>query len=513
MSAAEVDTGAPQEMKKYKTYAVNVDPDQDDKATEIKLCNFSRPHMRAFHCSWWAFFIAFFIWFAISPLLSEIKTTLNLSKEDIWTSSIVGVAGTIAMRFILGPGCDKWGARILFAAVLCIASIPTACTGLVNSATGLAVLRLFIGIAGGTFVMCQYWTSRMFTKEVVGTANALVGGWGNLGGGVTQLVMGSLLFPLFKTFYGNGPDAAEKAWRTVCIVPAVVAFATGCIVYFISDDCPKGNYKELKKNGTMPEISAAASFRSGAFNFNTWILFVQYACCFGVELTMNNAAALYFREEFGQSTEAAAAIASIFGWMNLFARGLGGYISDKLNARMGMRGRIWAQTILLLLEGALVLVFANSSRLGGAIVCMVFFSVFVQAAEGSTFGIVPYVDPPSTGSISGIVGAGGNTGAVLFGLGFRQLSYKNAFLLMGFVILGSSLSSIFLIIKGHRGLFFGTDSPENKAQSLAVPEPDAEEAAEVNKEPVKREPLETKMAEERPVIAEDISDVESEHEA
>ena len=27
----------------------------------------------------------------------------------------------------------------------------------------------------------QFWTSRMFTKEVVGTANALVGGWGNLG--------------------------------------------------------------------------------------------------------------------------------------------------------------------------------------------------------------------------------------------------------------------------------------------------------------------------------------------
>lgn len=26
--------------------------------------------------------------------------------------------------------------------------------------------------------MCQYWSSRMFTKEVVGTANALCGGWG-----------------------------------------------------------------------------------------------------------------------------------------------------------------------------------------------------------------------------------------------------------------------------------------------------------------------------------------------
>lgn len=157
--------------KKYQEYRLKIDPDQDDKATEIRLCNFSRPHMRAFHCSWWSFFMAFFIWFAIAPLLGEIRTDLDLSKQEIWTSSVVGVGGTILMRFVLGPMCDKYGARVLFTLVLCIASIPTACTGFVNSATGLVVLRLFIGIAGGTFVMCQYWTSRMFTRDVVGTAN------------------------------------------------------------------------------------------------------------------------------------------------------------------------------------------------------------------------------------------------------------------------------------------------------------------------------------------------------
>ena len=97
--------------------------------------------------------MAFFVWFAIAPLLSEIKTTLDLSKQQIWTSSIVGVGGTIAMRFILGPLCDKFGARILFAGVLCFASIPTALTGTINSAGTLTILRLFIGVAGGSFVM------------------------------------------------------------------------------------------------------------------------------------------------------------------------------------------------------------------------------------------------------------------------------------------------------------------------------------------------------------------------
>ena len=415
--------------------------------------------MRAFHCSWWGFFVAFFIWFAISPLLSEIRDDLDLTDQQIWTSSIASVAGTIFMRIVLGPACDKWGARIPMAVVLCLCSIPTACTGFVNSAMGLSILRLFIGCAGGTFVMCQYWTSRMFAKEVAGTANALVGGWGNLGGGVTQLVVGAVLFPVFKRIF-NGD--ASKAWRTVSVLPALLAVVTGVMIYQISDDSPKGNYVDLKRHGSMQERSAASFFRHGILNFNTWVLFLQYACCFGTELTMNNAAALYFKDKFDLTTETAAIIASIFGWMNLFARGLGGYWSDKSNAYCGMRGRLWIQTGCLVAEGALVLLFAQTTSLTSAILVMVFFSLFVQAAEGSTYGIVPYVDPPNTGAIAGIIGAGGNTGAVCFSIGFRQLDYKNAFTLMGLASLGSAFFSVFVLIKGHAGMFCGKDEHQQR---------------------------------------------------
>merc|ERR1712151_988241 len=234
---------------------------------------------------------------------------------------------------------------------------------------------------------------------------------------------------------------------------------------------------DLKKHGQMAEVSAAASFRDGAMNFNTWLLFIQYACCFGVELTMNNASATYFREEFGQSTESAAAIASIFGWMNLFARGLGGYFSDKMNQKCGMRGRLWAQTICLIGEGILVIVFAMTKDLGSAIVVLVFFSLFVQAAEGTSYGIVPYVNPPATGSIAGIVGAGGNSGAVCFGMGFRQLPYKDAFNLMGGCIIASSILSILINIKGSSTLLCGGEDVDpsggEKVAALEVPPAEA----------------------------------------
>jgi NNP family nitrate/nitrite transporter-like MFS transporter len=291
----------------------------------------------------------------------------------------------------------------------------------------------------------------MFTNEVVGTANALVAGWGNLGAGVTQIIVGSLLFPLFRLFFDGD---SEKAWRTVCIIPAVVAFITGIVVYRISDDCPKGNYSELKQRGEMEKNSYTRSFIAGASNVNTWFLAIQYACCFGVELTMINAAALYFRDEYGQTPESAAAIASIFGWVNLFARGIGGFLSDYANLTRGMKGRLWTNHCLLLGEGASVLIFAQTHSLAGSIIMMIVFSLFVQSSEGATYGIVPYVDPINVGCVTGIVGAGGNVGAVAFGLAFRQLNnYRLAFIIMGCSILGSSMLSAIIFIQGQSNMW------------------------------------------------------------
>ena len=287
--------------------------------------------------------------------------------------------------------------------------------------------------------------------------------------------MGSLLFPLFKVFF-NGD--ANLAWRYVFIVPAVVAIITGVVVYFISDDAPKGSFVEMKKMGTMPEVSAGKSFRKGALNFNSWLLFLQYAACFGVELTMTGGAALYFHDEFKLETESAAAIASIFGWMNLFARGLGGYLSDKANARMGMRGRLAFHGFCLLMEGIFIFIFANTHSLAGAIVVMVFFSLFVQFADGTSFSIVPYIDPTCTGSVSGIVGAGGNIGAVAFGLGFRQMNYKSAFYLMGGCVVAIAFTTFLVKIKDCSSLILGGTDPvreigkEVPASTLTVPQAD-----------------------------------------
>jgi MFS transporter, NNP family, nitrate/nitrite transporter len=151
---------------------------------------------------------------------------------------------------------------------------------------------------------------------------------------------------------------------------------------------------------------------------------------------------------------------------------MGGFFSDVANHKWGMIGRLVVQSVLLVMEGVFVIIFSKTGTLAGAIVVMIIFSFFVQSSEGSTFGIVPYVDEPHTGSVIGIVGAGGNIGAVCFGVAFRVIvDDKNALAILGSCAIVSSLLSVFIRIEGNERLVFSpfgacgsrSNSPEGAA--------------------------------------------------
>merc|ERR1711871_1734048 len=55
----------------------------------------------------------------------------------------------------------------------------------------------------------------------------------------------------------------------------------------------------------------------------------------------------------------------------------------------------------------------NQNTLLTTMLCMICFSICVQMAEGLHFGIVPYISRPALGVVSGMVGAGGNFGALM----------------------------------------------------------------------------------------------------
>lgn len=302
-----------------------------NKATAIRLLDFRTVPMRAFHMSWIAFFICFFGWFGIAPLMPVIRQELHLTKEQIGNSIIASVAITVLARLMFGWLCDRIEPRRAYTWLLILGSLPVMEAGLAHDYASFLLLRLAIGAVGASFVITQYHTSVMFAPGIVGTANATAAGWGNLGGGVTQMVM-----PLLFAGFLNLGAGSWWSWRLAMIVPGIALFLTGIAYYFLTKDSADGNFNELRAQA-RPQVraSASGSFWKACRDRRVWALAVIYGACFGLELTIDNVAALYFVDYFKLSLAVAGVVAGTLGMMNLFARALGGIVSDKCSRRWG----------------------------------------------------------------------------------------------------------------------------------------------------------------------------------
>ncbi|KAL7546642.1 hypothetical protein ACHAWF_009977 [Thalassiosira exigua] len=76
-------------------------------------------------------------------------------------------------------------------------------------------------------------------------------------------------------------------------------------------------------------------------------------------------------------------------------------------------------------------------KLTGALTIMIFFSIAVQASEGSTFAIVPFVDKKFPGAVSGTVSSGGNISGLIFSGLNIELKAAHLFYAMGSCCLAS----------------------------------------------------------------------------
>ncbi|XP_053374108.1 uncharacterized protein LOC123531027 [Mercenaria mercenaria] len=505
-----------------KIQAKGIEEDDLGKAKSFRICSLRRPHMRAFHTSWFCFFIAFTAWFGIQPLIPTIRKELGLSKKEVAGSGIASISATLAVRVFVGPLCDKFGPRRVMSGLLIVGAVPLAFSGLIKDGTGLIIVRLCVGILGGSFIPCQFWTSATFNVKIVGSANALVGGWGNLGGGFTFIIMPAL-FELVKLC---GADEF-LAWKIALVIPAVILIGFGFLILWTSDDCPQGKWslRKLPKTDVFgaestkyEEVScvdddnvqyAVKAKQQGiditAFEQNEkhtengrgkhWIwdkmwlvvtvavLVIQYGLCFGVEIAVNTVMNLYFLYKFEKedcveglqdvmqtnnttnmtlttvlvpsddpnpcsilSQNSASLIASLFGLMNLFARALGGILSDLLRKYLQIPGRLLAHIICMTGEGVMLIVFSQMGTIPAAIITMVAFSLFAQMSEGSTFAVVPYIHPQRVGLVSGFIGAGGNAGAMIWNtiwLNLVDTDPSQWFFLLGiFVLCGNVLTLI-----------------------------------------------------------------------
>ncbi|WP_373518581.1 MFS transporter [Pricia sp.] len=388
------------------------------KSTTLKLTDLKSMPIRTFWITSIAFFICFFAWFGIVPFMPDVVKDLGLTPDQKWNSIILAVTGTVFARLLIGKLCDKYGPRLCYTYLLILGAIPVILIGFVQTPMQFLICRLFIGFIGASFVITQFHTSIMFASNIVGTANATSAGWGNLGGGANRLGM-----PLIAAAVVSFGVADEIAWRYSMVIAGIITMLMGLVYYFFTQDTPEGNFAQLKSEGKMPNFKKdEESFLSVLKDYRVWILFIVYAACFGMELTVYGTMDDYLQNTFGLTRSSAGNLVLSFALINIFARTLGGFFGDRFGKLKGLRGRVLFLTVILAAEGFMLSIFSMTTSLAIGMLFLIGFSLTVQMAEGATFSVVPFINKKAIGSISGIVGAGGNVGAFLAAMFLKSKS-------------------------------------------------------------------------------------------
>jgi len=425
------------------------------------------PEIRALHLTWIAFFITFYVWFNMAPLASSMLKSVDwLTKDDLRLFAICNVALTIPARIIVGMALDRFGPRRVFSVLMVLMAIPALVFAFGNTMTQLLVSRLVLSSIGASFVVGIHMTAMWFKPKDIGFAEGFYAGWGNFGSAAAAMSLPTIAI----TMYGG-----DDGWRWAIAQSAVVMAGYGVWYWFAITDGPEGTVHRKPRKASAMEVSTWGDLVKlilwtipliGVLAILVWriqnlgylsmtgaiicyaaislivcyqivqILRVNipilkkgvpeddkypfssvaalnstYFANFGAELAVVSMLPMFFEETWTLSATAAGLIAASFAFVNLLARPMGGLVSDRMgNRRFVMLSYMFGIGIGFALMGLL-----NSSwPLIIAVAITVFTSFFVQGAEGATFGIIPSIKRRLTGQISGMAGAYGNVGAVVY---------------------------------------------------------------------------------------------------
>nr|WP_090889039.1 MFS transporter [Evansella caseinilytica] len=432
-----------------------------------ELFQWRNERTKILHLTWGAFFVSFFAWFNMAPLAGTMVESVGwLTMDHIAALAILNVALTIPARIVIGMLLDKYGPRRVFSILLVVMAMPVFMFAFGNSWMQLFISRLLLSSIGASFVVGIRMVSEWFPPKNVGFAEGFYAGWGNFGSAVAAIVLPWLAITVFS---------GEAGWRYAIAFSGLACLVYGVIYWFTVSDTPEGKpYTRPRKTAAM-EVSSFGDMvqliiwtvpLAGALALLSWrlknlaflsaeamymvfaVLFVvltyqiiqilrvnlpilrkgvpeddkykfknvaalntTYFANFGAELAIVSMLPMFFLTTFELSATAAGLIASSFAFVNLFARPLGGWFSD----RMKTRKKVMLIYMFGIGMGLISMGFIDSSwPVALAIAITVVTSIFIQGAEGATFAVIPLIKKRITGQISGMAGAYGNVGAVVY---------------------------------------------------------------------------------------------------
>ena len=470
-----------------------------------RLFRFKDPDIKALHLTWIAFFITFYVWFNMAPLATTMVNELGwLTIKDVKLFAICNVALTIPARIIVGMLLDKYGPRRVFSLVMVSMAIPALVFAFGNSFFQLLVSRLVLSSVGAGFVVGIHMTALWFKPKDIGFAEGFYAGWGNFGSAGAAMTLPTIAFHMF-----GGPNG----WRYALATSAITMFIYGIYYWFAITDGPKGTKLHKPRNVMALEVSTwwdmtkliiftipmigtlsllvwrlqVMGFLSttmavvchviigglilyqiaqilivnvpilkkgvpedDVYNFNQVAsLNINYLCVFGGELAVVSMLPAFFENIFLLAPTMAGLIASSFAFVNLFARPLGGVLSDALKSRKTVMVVYMFFTALGFFGMAMI---DESWPLVLAVILTIVCSVFVQGGQGSTYAIIPVIKRRITGQIAGMTGAYGNVGAVLYLTVLTMFDDSEFFLFLGVITFLGTLFC-FAFLKEPKGSF------------------------------------------------------------
>ncbi len=454
------------------------------------IFRFRNAEIKALHLTWIAFFISFYVWFNMAPLASSMLRSVDwLTRDDIRLFAIANVALTIPARIIVGMALDRYGPRRVFSVLMVLMALPTFVFAFGDTREVLFMSRLVLSSIGASFVVGIHMTALWFKPRDIGFAEGFYAGWGNFGSAAAAITLPTIAL----TMYGG-----DDGWRYAIATSGVVMAAYGVFYWFAITDGPTADTHKKPRKASALEVSSwkdlvllciftvpmvgilsilvyrvqlmgyidamtAAICYVAIAVIVTWqvwqairvnlpilrngvpeddkypfssvaALNATYFANFGAELAVVSMLPMFFEETWGLTAAAAGLIAASFAFVNLFARPMGGLVSDRFgNRRFVMLAYMFGIAIGFVLMGLL-----NSNwPLIIAIAITIMCSFFVQGAEGATFGIIPSIKRRVTGQISGMAGAYGNVGAVFYLFVFMFVTPQQFF----FIIAAGALTS------------------------------------------------------------------------
>ena len=210
-----------------------------------ELIDFSQERIRVLHWTWIAFFITFYVWFNMAPMATTMLSNVGwLTREHIKILAICNVALTIPARIIVGTLIDKYGARVVFSALMVIMGIPAIVFAFGDSFLQLLISRLILGSIGAGFVIGIKMVAQWFPPKMVGRAEGFYAGWGNFGSAFAAMTLPWVAITVMEGWLGLGANG----WRYAMAVNGLVSVVYGFMYYFLVRDAPIGKTIIKSKN-------------------------------------------------------------------------------------------------------------------------------------------------------------------------------------------------------------------------------------------------------------------------